>query len=106
MRLNYTITFSIVPLILLYNSERKFVYTFTITDIFGRFLGLKLGEECFGPFIFARILLGMFIFNSYEKDLWKYFILIEIFFWGLLSGALTSIGYYISIKKENKKRKN
>ena len=105
LRLNYTITFSIVPLILLYNSERKFVYTFTITDIFGRFLGLKLGEECFGPFIFARILLDLFIFNSYEKDLWKYFILIEIFFWGLLSGALTSIGYYISIKKENKKEK-
>ena len=105
MFINYSITFSIVPIILLYYSKRIFVYIFIISDALGRFLGSKLGEKSFVHFIWARILLGINIIVSLEEDGTKYSLLIKIFILGLFSGALTSIGYYIPVKKENKSEK-
>lgn len=103
--INYSITFSIIPIILLYYTERLFVYIFIISDALGRFLGSKLGEKSFVPLIWAIILLGINIFVSLEEDGTKYSLLIKIFILGLFSGALTSIGYYIPVKKENKSEK-
>ena len=103
--INYSITFSIVPIILLYYSKRIFVYIFIISDALGRFLGSKLGEKSFVRLIWARILLGINIIVSLEEDGTKYSLLIKIFILGLFSGALTSIGYYIPVKKENKSEK-
>lgn len=108
--INYSITFSVFPLFLLSNTKVIFEYIFILSDIIGRHLGSIsfLKEDVYKPIIFIRylfiiIVYNFFSYNKYEDiNFSKIFI---IFIVGLLSGSLTTIGYYIPIKKENQSEK-
>ena len=108
--INYSITFSAFPLILFSNTKVIFEYIFILSDVIGRHLGSisLLNEGVYKPIIFIRFLLIIIVYNSFsfndneDINFSKIFI---IFIIGLLSGTLTTIGYYIPIKKENKSEK-
>lgn len=102
--INFSITFSILPKFILVYTDKKYLYLFTLSDIIGRILGKKLYEDAFMPIIFFRFFIFLFTYANYDKN--KLVInLIEIFILGLFSGLLTTLGYYILIRKTNKTEK-
>jgi len=106
--INFSITFSFFPLFIAYYLEDvKLRIIFILGDIIGRFFGKFLEESFFKPIIFFRFLFFIYVLFSSEKynnekqleNLIKMLILV------VLSGSLTSIGYYIPVKKKNKSEK-
>ena len=103
--INYSITFSSVPYFFVLPFGKKFLTIFVLSDIFGRFLGEKFDENFYKPVIFFRFLFFMYLKFTFEKE--KNIIIgsIYIIILGLFSGFLTSVGYYIPIKKKDKAEK-
>ena len=96
--LNYNELF---PLFFILYDKIKFQFIFILSDILGRYFGSKLfNENNYNYLAIYRLILCIFIFNFLFKNNFINYII--IFIVGGLSGALTDIGYYITLKKENK----
>ena len=103
--INYSYTFSVFPLFFILYDKIKFQFIFILSDILGRYFGSKLfNENNYNYFAIYRLILCIFIFNFLFKNNFINYII--IFIVGGLSGALTDIGYYIPLKKENKIEKS
>ena len=103
--INYSITFSSVPYYFVLPFGKKFLTIFVLSDIFGRFLGEKFDENFYKPVIFFRFLFFMHSEFTLEKEENIIICSIYIIILGLFSGFLTSVGYYIPIKKKDKAEK-
>ena len=105
--INYSYTFSVFPLIFISKTLPMFEYIFIFSDIFGRFLGLKyFNEYCYKPLVLFRFIFGIYLLFAFDIKDDAIINSIKIIILGLLSGFLTSIGYYVPIKKESEPEKN
>ena len=101
--INYSITFSVAPAFFILFLCKKSIYIYILSDTIGKLLGKKLNENFFKPLIFIRYIFCLYLKISFDEN--KPFSFNEIFILGLLSGSLTTIGYYIPIQKVNKEEK-
>ena len=101
--INYSITFSLVPAFFVIYLYKKSLYIYILSDTIGKLLGKILNENFFKPLILIRYIFCFYLKISFEKK--EEFSFNEIFILGLLSGSLTTIGYYIPIQKVNKEEK-
>ena len=101
--INYSITFSMVPAFFVIYLYKKSLYIYILSDTIGKLLGKILNENFFKPLILIRYIFCFYLKISFEEK--KEFSFNEIFILGLLSGSLTTIGYYIPIQKVNKEEK-
>ena len=101
--INYSITFSLAPAFFVIYLYKKSLYIYILSDTIGKLLGKILNENFFKPLILIRYIFCFYLKISFEKK--EEFSFNEIFILGLLSGSLTTIGYYIPIQKVNKEEK-
>jgi len=101
--INYSITFSLVPAFFVIYLYKKSLYIYILSDTIGKLLGKILNENFFKPLILIRYIFCFYLKISFEEK--KEFSFNDIFILGLLSGSLTTIGYYIPIQKVNKEEK-
>ena len=101
--INYSITFSLAPAFFVIYLYKKSLYIYILSDTIGKLLGKILNENFFKPLILIRYIFCFYLKISFEEK--KEFSFNEIFILGLLSGSLTTIGYYIPIQKVNKEEK-
>lgn len=100
---NYSISFSTTFILLIMKTNKKNMYIFILSDILGRFLGSKMNENFFKPLLFISCLYFFFLWIAFES--FEFLTFQTILYLGLLSGSLTTIGYYIPANKNNKEEK-
>ena len=84
-------------------TNKKNMYIFILSDILGRFLGSKMNENFFKPLLFISCLYFFFLWIAFES--FEFLTFQTILYLGLISGSLTTIGYYIPANKKNKEEK-
>lgn len=101
--INYSITFSTTPIFFIMLLYHRYLYIYVLSDTIGRLLKIILKDNIFIPLIIIRYLFCIYLYIYFEEN--KIFTYAQLIILGLLSGSLTTIGYYIPIKKANKEEK-
>ena len=104
--INYSITFSTVPFLILKIFGKKFLIVFIIGDIIGRYLSFLttcINEAHYKPIIFFRFFYCIYLNFTFDNE--QISGLIHSFLLGILSGTLTFVGYCIPVRKKKKNEK-
>ena len=96
--INFSFTFSTMPIFAFKFVSRKFVYIFIFSDAIGRFCHKIFNENFYYPLIFFRFVISIYLWFAFDENKFYYILLTIVL--GLFSGILTSMGYYIPVKKK------